>query len=164
MDLDKYTLEELFVTAIKAETDSREAYSILAGITKNAFLKDRLEFLAAEEEKHRLFLIGEFKKHLPNRELVLPEFSPVPLPEIDVSDETVPMSQVLQQAMDAEMAAYEFYTEFARHVTDKQELVLTLGYFARMEQGHYEMLKVEKASAEYFETYDEYNPMMHIGA
>ena len=163
MDLSKYTLEELFVTAIKAETDSREAYSILSGITKNAFLKDRLRFLADEEEKHRTFLEAEFKKHLPNSELVLPEYSPIPLPEIDVSDETVPMSQMLQQAMEAELAAYEFYTEFAKYVSGKQELVLTLGYFANMEQGHYELLKIEKASAEEFEEFDEYNPLMHVG-
>ena len=164
MDLSKYSLEELFITAIKAETDSQEAYSILSGITKNAFLKDRLKFLADEELKHKTFLEAEFKKQLPNVELVLPEYTPVPLPEIDVSDETVPMSQILQQAMDAEMAAYEFYIGFAKYVADKQDLVLTLGYFAKMEQGHYEMLKIEQASAEEFEEFDEYNPMMHIGA
>ena len=163
MDLSKYSLEELFVTAIKAETDAHEAYSMLSGITKNAFLKDKLKFLASEEEKHKMFLETKFKKHLPNVELVLPEFSPVPLPEIDVSDESVPMSQILQQAMDAEMAAYEFYVEFAKFVHDKQDLVLTLGYFAKMEQGHYEMLKLEKASAEEFEEFDEYNPLMHVG-
>ncbi len=163
VDLSKYSLDELFVTAIKAETDSRETYSILSGITKNAFLKDRLKFLAAEEDKHRLFLESELKKHLPNVELVLPEYSPVPLPEIDISDETVPMSQILQQAMDAELAAYEFYIEFAKYVSDKKDLVLTLGYFAKMEQGHYELLKLEKASAEEFEEFDEYNPLMHVG-
>ncbi len=163
MDLSKYSLEELFVTAIKAETDAHEAYSILSGITKNAFLKDRLKFLADEELKHKTLLEAEFKKHLPNIELALPEYSPVPLPEIDVSDETVPMSQILQQAMDAELAAYEFYTEFAKFVHDKQDLTLTLGYFAKMEQGHYEMLKLEMTSAEEFEEFDEYNPLMHVG-
>ncbi|MCK5024839.1 MAG: ferritin family protein [Thermoplasmata archaeon] len=163
MDLSKYTLEELFVTAIKAEIDSREAYSILAGITKNAFLKDRLRFLADEEDKHQTFLEVKFKKHLPNIELTLPEYSPVPLPGIDVSDETVPISQILQQAMDAELAAYDFYVEFAKFVHDKHDLVLTLGYFAKMEQGHYELLKIEKASAEEFEEFDEYHPLMHAG-
>ena len=164
MDLSKYTLEELFQTAIKAETGAREAYSILSGITKNAFLKDKLKFLADEELKHKIFLEAEFKKHLPNVEFVMPEFTPVPLPEMDVSDETLPMSHFLQQAMNAELAAYEFYMEFAKYVSDKKDLVLTLGYFAKMEQGHYEMLKLEKASAEEFEVFDEYNPMMHIGA
>ena len=163
MDLSKYSLEELFFTAIKAEIGSQEAYSTLSGITKNAFLKDKLKFLATEEEKHRLFLEKEFKKHLPNLELVLPECSPVPLPGIDVSDETVPMSQILQQAMDAEMAAYEFYMEFAKFVSGKEDLVLTLGYFAKMEQGHYELLRIEKDSAEEFEVFDEYNPLMHVG-
>ena len=164
MDLSKYTLEELFITAIKAETDSQEAYSILSGITKNAFLKDRLKFLASEEEKHKQLFEKVFKEYVPDVEIVLPEFSPVPLPEIDVSDETVPMSQILQQAMDAELAASEFYMEFAKFIKDNQKLVRALEYFAKMEQGHYEILKLEKASAEEFEEYDEYNPMMHIGA
>ena len=163
MDLSIYSLEDLFFTAIKAEIDSREAYSILSGITKNAFLKDRLRFLSDEEEKHRTFLVNEFKKHVPGIEMNMPEYSPVPLPEIDVSDESVPISQMLQQAMDAEMAAHEFYIEFAKFVNDKKDLVLTLSYFAKMELGHYELLKIEKASAEEFEDYDEYNPLMHVG-
>ncbi len=163
MDLSKYSLEELFQTAIKAEIDSREAYSILSSITKNAFLKDRLKFLADEELKHKTMLEAEFKRHMPGTELVLPDFTPVPMPEIDVSDETMPISQVLQQAMEAELAAQEFYMEFAKYVQGKQELVITLGYFAKMEQGHYEILKLEKASAEEFENFDEYNPLMHVG-
>ena len=163
MDLSKYSLEELFVTAIKAETDSREAYSILSGISKNAFLKERLRFLADEEAKHKEFLTGEFKKSLPGKELVLPEFSPVPMPEVDVSDDTVPISQILQQAMEAELAAKEFYQAFAEFVKEQQNLMWTLNYFAKMEQGHYELLKIERASALEFEEYDSYNPMMHLG-
>ena len=163
MDLSGYSLEELFQTAIKAEIDSREAYSVLSGITKNAFLKERLRFLADEELKHKEMLEQEFKKNIPDKELVLPEFTPVPMPEIDVSDETAPISKILQQAMDAELAAKEFYMEFANYVKENKQLVLTLGYFARMEQSHYEILKQEKASAEEFENYDEYNPMMHTG-
>lgn len=163
MDLSKYSLEDLFITAIKAETDSQEAYSILSGITKNAFLKDRLKFLANEEEKHKLLLEKVFKEYVPDVKLVLPEYSPVPLPEIDVSDETVPMSQMLQQAMDAELAAYEFYMEFAKFMKENSKLERALEYFAKMEQGHYELLKLEKASAEEFEEFDEYNPLMHVG-
>ena len=163
MDLSKYSMEELFITAIKAETDSQEAYSILSGITNNAFLKDRFKFLANEEEKHKLLLEKVFKEYVPDVEIVLPEYSPVPLPEIDVSDETVPMSQILQQAMDAELAAYEFYMEFAKFIKDNPKLVKALEYFAKMEQGHYELLKIEQASADEFEEFDEYNPLMHVG-
>ena len=163
MDLSKYNLEELFFTAIKAEISSHEAYSVLSNITKNAFLKNRLRFLADEELKHRNYLEAEYREQFPDRELSLPAFSPVPLPEIDISDETVPMSRILQQAMDAEMAAYEFYIEFAKYVPERKDLIRTLNYFAKMEMGHYEMLKLEQANAEEFENFDEFNPMMHSG-
>jgi rubrerythrin len=162
MDLSKFTLEDLFFTAIKAEIDSREAYSIMAGITRNAFLKDRFKFLAQEEDKHRSFLTGEFEKQLPDKELVLPKMSAVPLPEIDVKNEKITLSELLFQAMAAEKAAQEFYTSFARYVGNSQ-FAITLGYFARMEEGHYELLKREKEAEEEFEMYDDFNPGMHLG-
>ena len=162
MDLKKFTLEDLFFTAIRAEIDSREAYSIMAGITRNAFLKDRLVFLAEEEEKHRAFLDGEYVKQFPGKEIVLPEYSPVPLPEIDINNEQVPITTLLQQAMDAEKAAQDFYTSFAKFV-GKSPFAVTLGYFARMEESHYELLKREREAEEEFETYDDFNPGMHLG-
>lgn len=162
MDLSKYNLEELFFTAIKAEIDSKEAYSIMAGITKNAFLKDRFRFLADEEEKHRKYLIGEFRKQFPKTKLVLPDFSPVPMPEIHIKSEHEPISTLIQQAMDAEKAAYEFYVSFALFVKDSK-FATALGYFARMEESHYDILKKEKATAEEFEAFDDFNPLMHAG-
>lgn len=163
MDLNKFSLEDMFFTAIKAEIDSREAYSIMAGLTKNAFLKDRFAFLAAEEEKHRSFLDAEFHRQMPGKNLVLPEVSPVPLPEIRIEGHNMPMSKLLQQAMDAEKAAYAFYVDFAKYVKANTEFSTTLGYFARMEEGHYELLKREQESAEEFEAFDDFNPGMHLG-
>ncbi|MFO7619117.1 MAG: ferritin family protein [Thermoplasmata archaeon] len=163
MDLSKFTLEDLFFTAIKAEIDSREAYSIMAGITHNAFLKDRFRFLAEEEKKHRALLESEFHKQLPANKLILPKISPVPLPEIILDGDRMPMSKLIQQAMDAEMAAYDFYTEFALYVSASKEFSVVLGYFARMEQSHYQILKQELVAAEEFEAFDDFNPGMHLG-
>ncbi len=162
MDLSKFKLEDLFFTAIKAEIDSKEAYSIMAGITRNAFLKDRFKFLADEEEKHRTLLTKEFVRQLPGVKLALPKVSPVPLPEIDIKNERIAMSELLSQAMAAEKAAQEFYLSFAKHV-GKSNFAITLGYFAMMEEGHYELLKREKAAEEEFEAYDDFNPGMHLG-
>jgi rubrerythrin len=163
MDLKGFTMEELFFTAIKAEIDSREAYSIMAGITKNAFLKDRFRFLADEEEKHRSFLTQQYEVQFPNKALELPEVSPVPLPEIDTNLELNPLSKVIQQAMDAERAAYDFYMGFAKYVKSNKSLAATLGYFARMEESHYQMLKQEQEAAQEFEAFDDFNPLMHAG-
>lgn len=163
MDLGKFSLEDLFITAIKAEVDSKEAYSIMAGMTENAFLKDRFVFLAGEEDKHRALLESEFHRHLKGKKIILPEVSPVPLPDIDIKSGNMPMSMLLRQAMDAEKAAYDFYLEFARYVKESNEFSVTLGYFAKMEEGHYELLKREKESAEQFEAFDDFNPGMHLG-
>ena len=162
MELSNFTLDDLFFTAIKAEIDSREAYSIMAGITRNAFLKDRFKFLASEEEKHRNFLESEYGKQFPGKKIVLPKMSPVPLPEIDVKNENIPLSELLLQAMDAEKAAYDFYISFAKYVGNSP-FAVTLGYFARMEEGHYELLKSEKEAEEEFNTFDDFNPGMHLG-
>jgi rubrerythrin len=163
MDLSKFTLEDLFFTAIKAEIDSREAYSIMAGITHNAFLKDRFKFLADEEEKHRSFLTQQYEVQFPKKTMALPDVSPVPLPEIDMKDGHLPISDLLQQAMNAERAAYDFYLSFAEFVKLETALAMTLGYFARMEESHYQLLKQELEAEEEFESFDDFNPGMHLG-
>lgn len=163
MDVSKHSLEDMFLSAIKAEVDSQEAYSIMAGITNNAFLKDRLRFLADEEEKHKLTLEALFMMRFKGREVRLPEVSPVPLPEIKVHERGMPMSELLQQAMEAELAARDFYLSFARFAGKDAQLSEVLNYFARMEEGHYEFLKREKSSAEDFEMFDDFSPLMHAG-
>ena len=95
MDLSKYTEEDLLLSAIKSEVDSKEVYSKLADMVKNFFLKDRLKFLASEEEKHRIFLESLFMKKIPQKEIILPEKTPVPLPKLKIASEDIQISDVL---------------------------------------------------------------------
>jgi rubrerythrin len=162
MDLSEYGLEDVFLAAIMSEVESKCVYSKLADRVKNAFLKERLRFLAAEEEKHRDFLEKAFRQKFPGKEPTLPEASPVPLPNIIIPDENVRTSEVLESAMNAELAAKEFYLAFAQQLADTEQK-RTLEYFALMEEGHYAILKVEKENSLKFEDYDEYWPMMHVG-
>jgi rubrerythrin len=162
LDLTSYSLEDLFLSALKSEVDSNAVYSKLAESVKNAFLKERLKFLADEEEHHRIFLIKAYKENFQDMEPTLPETSPVPLPEIIIPDERVPISEVLESAMKAELASRDFYLSFTDRFDD-QEMKKTLEYFALMEEGHYKLLKVEKENSLKFENYDEYWPMMHAG-
>lgn len=164
MELSQFSKEELFLSAIKSELDSREIYSRLSESVKNAFLKGRLTFLASEEEKHKAFLEDAFKREFPGKELVLPEKTPVPLPEIRIPDELVPLSEVLESAMNAELAAQEFYNSFATRFPDGTDMRKTLEFFATMEMGHYRLLEMERKNIERFESYDAYWPMMHIGS
>ena len=108
MDLSMYTLEDLLLAAIKSEMESNTTYTTLAKKVKNALLKDKLEFLANEEEKHKLVIEDIFRNHFPENEIHIPKKSPVPLPEI-VADEETPLSKILQSAMEAEKTAQEFY-------------------------------------------------------
>ncbi|UCD92130.1 MAG: ferritin family protein [Methanobacteriota archaeon] len=162
MDLSEFNTEDLLLAAIKSEIGANEAYTKLAGGVKNAFLKDRLKFLAEEEMKHRETLITVFKETFMGKEPVVPDETPVPLPDIVVPDEKVPLSRILQSAMDAEIAAHEFYKSLTGRF-DNPTMQASIAYLAAMEMGHYNLLQMDKQMAEDFEDYDEYWPMMHAG-
>ncbi|HEC81207.1 MAG TPA: Rubrerythrin [Thermoplasmatales archaeon] len=162
MDLGRYSLEELFLSAIKSEVDSRDLYKMMSSQTSNGLLKDKLGFLAKEEEKHRLILEDMYRKKVSKEKVVLPEETPVPLPKVEVREDT-PMSVVFKQAMEAEKAAYDFYNSLADRVKDDGSMFNTLRYFARMEMEHYRILEIEKEGAERFEEADVYWPMVHVG-
>jgi len=155
-------VDTLLLTAIKAEVESHGVYSLLAGRVKNAMLMERLNFLAGEEARHRSILQGIFKEKFPDQQLELPEESPVPLPRVTISDELMPLSEIFQMAMDAEKAAYDFYQSLAARFEEK-DLVNVILYVAKMELGHYELLKVESESLERFEEANVHIPFIHEG-
>jgi len=163
MDLKKYSLEELLLAAMKSEVESNALYAKIARNIKNGLLKDKLEFLAKEEEKHRLFIEQVYKKKFPKKLIMLPSKTPVPLPELRIPDEDAPLGSVILKAMNAEQAAYEFYKELSKQFTDDAMTRNTLTYFADMELQHYKILEIEKESMERFEQADVYWPMVHAG-
>jgi len=163
MDLSKYTLEDVLVSAIKSEIDSKEVYSKIGERVKNFMLKERMKFLAGEEEKHREFLHSLYEKNFPGKEPKIPDVTPVPLPLIKIWDEDTPLSEVIESAMNAEMAANEFYTAMAGLFEEDAETNKMLKYLASMEMGHYKLLEIEKENALRFEYYDQVWPMMHVG-
>ncbi len=80
MELKKYALADLLLAAVKSEIESQAIYSRVALLVKNAFLKERLEFLALEEKKHQQALEGIFRQRFPKQALTIPEKPVVPLP------------------------------------------------------------------------------------
>ena len=163
MDLSKYTLKDVVLTAMKSEVESRAVYEKLADRVKNFMLKDRLKFLAGEEAKHYRFFEEFYAKEFPGEEVVLPDENPVPLPSVLVYDEAMPISGVMAGAMDAELAARDFYTAMAGLFADRVETRNMLLYIAKMELGHYELLKVESESLERFEETNIHIPFIHEG-
>jgi rubrerythrin len=162
MDLSSYSLEELILTAIKTEIEARETYASIAREVPNAFLKDRLLFLSDEEDKHRAFLEKVYDRNFPGKEVVLPDETPVPLPEIKM-EPGIPLTDVFQMAMDAEQAANEFYLEMAKLFPDDKQVRNGLEYLASMEMGHYKMLSIEREELARMEDYDAGWELMHLG-
>jgi len=164
MDLTRYSMEDLILTALKSEMDSKEAYSRLAEGVKNFMLKERLNFLAGEEEKHRGFFEQLYAKNFPGKPMEIPKGkSLVPLPEMKIDAESMPLSEMLESAMKAEMAAHDFYTRLADRFESQLDLKKMLLYIASMELGHYKILEIERDNAKKFEDYDAEWPMMHVG-
>jgi len=162
MDLSSFSLEELFLAAIKSELESNKLYKKMAKKTKNGLLEDKLIFLANEEEKHRLFVEDVFKNHFPDKKIIFPTVSPVPLPEIEITEDSA-LSTLVKEAMNAELAASEFYKNLSDRFEKGTKLNSILLYFSDMETGHYKILEMEKESMERFEEGDVYWPMVHAG-
>ena len=162
MDLKSYSLKDLILTAMKSEIDSTEIYSKLADRVKNAMLKSRLEFLALEEKKHENYFRDLWGKEFPNEQIKIPIRSIVPILEIEIQNDDIPISQLLIQAMKAEKNASEFYRELAE-LFDDIDVKNALTYIASMEIGHYKLIETEKEIAQQFEAFDYEWPMMHIG-
>jgi rubrerythrin len=76
MDLSKYSLDDILVSAIKSEIDSKAVYTKISDSVKNFMMKDRMKFLAGEEEKHRQFLDSLYKKKFPGKEPKIPDITP----------------------------------------------------------------------------------------
>jgi len=161
MELKKYSIKEIILSGLKSEIDARDLYNAIADNVNNAILKDRLKFLAGEEEKHRIFFVNLYRAEFHGEEPEVPEDTPVPLP-IVVYNEDSALTEVIEQAMESEQAAAEFYNEFAK-ITDDEKLKNTLKMFANMEMGHYRILEAEKENLERFEDYENEVPMIHLG-
>ena len=163
MDLSKFTLEDVILSATRSEIGSGKQYRDIASKVENAFLKEKLLFLADEEAKHQEFLEGLYARTFPGKNMVVPEQTPVPLPEIKVYNEDINLSEVLESAMEAEKAAKEFYYELSKQFDKEPDIKKNLEYLASMEWGHYKLLEIERENSLNFESYDEYWPMMHVG-
>ncbi len=155
MDLKKYNLEELLALGIKSEIEAEKVYRMTAERVKNPFLKNRLEGLAKEEDKHREILEELFKKLFPEKELNLPEnpeFLPE-FPEIKIFHElttTNDIRTILEKAMVAEKSAEDYYRSISEMVDDDYIKKMML-YMAKIEEGHYRILKNEYEDLQEFE-------------
>jgi rubrerythrin len=163
VDLKKYTLEDLLLAAIKSEIESNLVYTRIAETVKNGLLKDKMKFLAKEEQKHKTFIEQVYKAKFPKKKVAVPKTTPVPIPALIIPDEDTPLGTILKSAMLAEQAAQDFYQSLSKQFTKDEKIRNTLSYFADMELQHYKILEIEKESMDRFEEADVYWPMVHAG-
>ena len=129
MNLQIYSIDELLLTAMKAEFESKNLYSKLSNRVENFLLKERLNFLANEEGKHQIIFESLYTKIFPGKKIDLPSKSPVPLPKINTETETTPISKILESAMDAEKTAYDFYLGISERIDNKPDIKIKAGDF-----------------------------------
>ncbi len=162
MDLTKFNLEDVILTAMKSEIEAKGTYNKLADRIENAFMKERMRFLAEEEEKHRSYLEKIYKERFGGKPIKLPEKSVVPMPEVVLTGPDQPITSIFEDAMEAEKRASDYYLAMVE-LFQVPEIKLTLTYFGKMEMGHYDILKNERESFAQMENVDSFEPMMHIG-
>ncbi len=143
MDVKNDPVEDLLLYAIKSEVESRNFYSKLSSKISDPFIKDRLGFLSEEEEGHREFLTRMFENRFPQSRVVLPKDTPVPGFDRQVLKKGVDADAVLDGAIEAELAAHEFYSSLAHRFSDQGGREL-LSYLAVIEKGHHALLLVLK--------------------
>ena len=162
MDISSFSIEDLLLAAMKSEVETERVYSDVANRVKNAFLKERMRFLANEERGHRKTIETIFHMKFGDKEIVLPETTEVPLPKIEIDSESDPISLVLESAMEAEKASEAFYRELSDRFKDEsmRNMLIVL---AEMERTHYFILDKEYQNLKRFEDYDMTWPMMHAG-
>jgi len=163
MNLKIYSIDDLLLTAMKAEVDSKNLYAKLSNRVENYMLKERLQFLSNEEGKHQRFFENLYHENNPGKEISLPSKTPVPFPQIIIDTDNTPVSKVLESAMQAEKTAHDFYVGISERFENKPEIKKMLLYIAAMEMGHFKIIEIEKENADKFEGYNIDFPLMHVG-
>lgn len=153
LDVSTAPAKELLAMAVKAEIDANQTYSGIARRLSNPLLKEKFQWLAFEENKHREILEKLYATQHSGEEIQLPDkVDKDLLPAIDISPSSS-LTDILFQAMESEKSAENFYAEIAKRVDETQKKVLE--YLSKVEHSHYVMLKSEYALAQDFEDYAE---------
>jgi rubrerythrin len=164
----KIKAADVYPIAIRAEMDAAGIYRDLHGRVRNEALRQKLDFLAKEEDRHKAILERVFRDHFPGRKLVVPASSKRPKASAVVDDATLVVS-LFKLAMVKEKEAEDYYKAAKAQAEDAQAKRI-LDYLSRVERSHYFMLKSEIDLLERFPDYynvedaHEGQDLFHIGA
>ena len=158
---------EILGIAVRNELDAAAIYRGLHGRVKNEVLKQKLDFLAREEERHKVILERLFKDKFPGQALQVPEAG-APDPSLPAG-EAMSVLDLFTLAMGKEKQAEEFYRDAKSKIEDAAGRRM-LDYLSRVERSHYYMIKSEIDLLQVFpEAYDVEEShigqdLFHVGA
>ena len=146
-------VKKLLGYAIRAEIDANRIYTRMAGRLRNLLLKEKFELLALEEKKHRDVILRLFASMWAGEKPQIPDaVDSRLLPAVSLKPSST-LADVLNQAMNSEKSAREFYASLAKRFKTSNRQVLM--YLSRVENSHYLMLRGEYVLALEFEDYAE---------
>jgi len=144
---------DVYPAAVRAEMDAAAIYRNLKDRVRNEPLRQKLDFLAKEEDRHKAILERLFHDHYPERTLVVPAESKRPGAKVEVDDATA-VPALFNLALRKEKEAEAYYKDAMTTVEDGHSRKI-LGYLSRVERSHYYMIKSEIELLEKFP--DSYN-------
>lgn len=136
-----FTTLEIFSIAIQSEIEAGRLYELMKSKTDNSALKDKFDFLIAQEKKHEQILKEAYSKTFPDVELMTPKKSPVPKVTEALKGDLC-LKDLFEVAMDAERLAEGFYDDLAKKTSNPSSKSI-LHYMAKMEHSHLALLEVE---------------------
>jgi rubrerythrin len=142
MELEQY--RQVILAAIQGEVEAKEFYASVGSRTKDAYLKELFEELAAEEANHEKLLSNILNKEVMGRtffnfEKDFQVAETIDMPEVN---EQMDLKDAIGIAMKNEEAAMKNYTALANNCDDEQLKSVFLD-LAAMERSH--KFKMEKS-------------------
>lgn len=162
----KAKLAEALKTAIKGEVDGYKFYHLCVERSNNNEARRRLEQLRDDEIRHKDTLYELYDQLIGGRPESLPEKGLSALAKVfakgklDASRNEV---EIINLAIEAELAAMDFYQNAQKDFDDPQLLAL-FDQLAEEESSHYEVLQAEKEALGgnyHWFSMDESSPMEH---
>lgn len=141
MNLGEYSLELLFLSAIKSEKRARDIYSNLSEIVENKSSEKILKTLSKEEQHHERVLRGMFEQLYPEKKIVLPKVTTVPVPDFKITKDIDSSEKIIEIAIEQEEESSRYYQRFAERFDDGSKMKSTLIYLSEMELEHLEKLR-----------------------
>ncbi len=139
-------MRTLLKHAIMSEIEGYTFYDLLSREAENKEAQKRLEGLRDDEKRHREILKNLFEKHVGGTLGQLPLSGITPLAKAFDAGKLKKFNSEIEYinlAIDAELAATQFYKEGATKVDDA-EFKDVLTELSEEENGHYEILMAER--------------------